>query len=62
MTASPACTYMAPFVAALVRAAQFWALHVPGGNNPTGIEAKRREEGNAAFDHISPPRTCSREP
>ena len=41
--------YMVPFVLVALVALHIWALHVPGSNNPTGIEVKRREEGNAAL-------------
>lgn len=36
--------YLLPFVLAAVVALHIWALHVPGNNNPTGIEAKNAKD------------------
>lgn len=36
--------YLLPFVIAGVVGLHIWALHVPGNNNPTGIEVKTRKD------------------
>jgi ubiquinol-cytochrome c reductase cytochrome b/c1 subunit len=36
--------YLLPFVLAAVVALHIWALHVPGNNNPTGIEVKSEKD------------------
>jgi len=36
--------YLLPFMIAGVVALHIWALHVPGNNNPTGIDVKRSSE------------------
>src|SRR6476659_9073764 len=36
--------YLLPFVIAGVVALHIWALHVPGNNNPTGIDVKSKED------------------
>ena len=36
--------YLLPFVIAGVVGLHIWALHVPGNNNPTGVEVKSKED------------------
>src|SRR6201992_4131196 len=36
--------YLLPFVIAGVVALHIWALHVPGNNNPTGVNVKSKED------------------
>jgi len=36
--------YLLPFVIAAVVALHVWALHVPGNNNPTGVEVKSKTD------------------
>jgi ubiquinol-cytochrome c reductase cytochrome b subunit len=36
--------YLLPFVIAGVVGLHIWALHVPGNNNPTGVEARRGQD------------------
>jgi ubiquinol-cytochrome c reductase cytochrome b subunit len=36
--------YLLPFVIAAVVALHIWALHVPGNNNPTGVEVKSSKD------------------
>jgi ubiquinol-cytochrome c reductase cytochrome b subunit len=36
--------YLLPFVIAAVVALHVWALHVPGNNNPTGVEVKTKTD------------------
>ncbi len=36
--------YLLPFVIAGVVALHIWALHVPGNNNPTGVEVKGKQD------------------
>ncbi|MCH2458289.1 MAG: cytochrome b N-terminal domain-containing protein [Henriciella sp.] len=37
--------YLLPFMIAGVVILHIWALHVPGNNNPTGVEARKDKEG-----------------
>ncbi|MGF1544611.1 MAG: cytochrome bc complex cytochrome b subunit [Parvularculaceae bacterium] len=41
--------YLMPFAIAGVVALHIWALHVPGNNNPTGIEVKNVEKDTVPF-------------
>src|SRR5262249_41333649 len=36
--------YLLPFVIAAVVGLHIWALHVPGNNNPTGVEVKSKAD------------------
>ncbi|HWJ87005.1 MAG TPA: cytochrome b N-terminal domain-containing protein, partial [Pelagibacterium sp.] len=36
--------YLIPFIIAAVVALHIWALHVPGNNNPTGVEVKETRD------------------
>ena len=41
--------YMIPFVLVGIVALHIWALHVPGSNNPTGIEVRNTEKETLPF-------------
>lgn len=41
--------YLLPFVIAGVVALHIWALHVPGNNNPTGVEVQDQEKDTVPF-------------
>jgi ubiquinol-cytochrome c reductase cytochrome b subunit len=41
--------YLLPFVIAGVVILHIWALHVPGNNNPTGIEVQDKEQDTVPF-------------
>jgi len=41
--------YLLPFIIAAVVALHIWALHVPGNNNPIGVEVKDKTRDTVAF-------------
>ncbi len=51
--------YLLPFVIAAVIILHIWALHIPGSNNPTGVDVKERAGYACPSTPITRPRTAS---